>query len=103
MRIEVKLAGLALALIAGAALAQTKPAPAKPLARNWNTTIALTPQGTHLLGNPAAKVKLPSSSATPARTAPISRRRPTPRCGWRSSPPARVRSKCAISFAIRSI
>lgn len=58
MRIEVKLAGLALALIAGAALAQTKPAPAKPLARNWNTTIALTPQGTHLLGNPAAKVKL---------------------------------------------
>ena len=62
MRIEVRIATLALALFAGAALAQTKPA-AKPAqvqtgARNWNTTIALTPQGSHLLGNPAAKVKL---------------------------------------------
>ena len=58
MRIEVKLAGLALALIAGTALAATKPAPAKPAARNWNAAMVLTPQGTHLLGNPAAKVKL---------------------------------------------
>ena len=63
MRIEVKIAGFALALIAGAAFAATKPAPAKsdpakPAARNWNATMALTPQGTHLLGNPEAKVKL---------------------------------------------
>lgn len=58
MRIELKLAGMALALIAGAAFAATKPAPTKPTARNWNATMALTPQGTHLLGNPAAKVKL---------------------------------------------
>lgn len=68
MRIEVKIAGLALALLAGTALAgatpagakptPTKPAPAKIPARNWNGVTALTPQGTHLLGNPAAKVKL---------------------------------------------
>ena len=57
MRIEVKLAGFMLALIAGAAFAATKPA-AKPAARNWNAAMVLTPQGTHLLGNPAAKVKL---------------------------------------------
>ena len=57
MRIEVKLAGFMLALIAGAAFAATKPAP-KPAARNWNAAMVLTPQGTHLLGNPAAKVKL---------------------------------------------
>ena len=56
MRIELKVAGFALALVAGAALAQTKPV--KPPLRNWNTTVALTPQGTHLLGNPAAEVKL---------------------------------------------
>ena len=67
MRIEFKFGGLALALLAGigavSAGAQTKPAPSKnaqttPAARNWNATIARTPQGTHLLGNPAAKVKL---------------------------------------------
>ena len=58
MRIEVKLAGFALALIAGATFAATKPAPAKPAARNWNAAMVLTPQGTHLLGNPAAKIKL---------------------------------------------
>ena len=63
MRIEVKIAGLALALAAGAVVAQTRPAPvkaapAKPAARDWNNAMALTPQGTHLLGNPAAKVKL---------------------------------------------
>jgi protein-disulfide isomerase len=27
-------------------------------ARNWNTTVAVTPSGSHVLGNPAAKVKL---------------------------------------------
>lgn len=67
MRIEVKAGGFALALLAGigaaAALAQTSAAPAKPAplnagARNWNATVARTPQGTHLLGNPAAKVRL---------------------------------------------
>ena len=57
MRPEVKLAGFALALIAGAAFAATKPAP-KPAARNWNAAMVLTPQGSHLLGNPAAKIKL---------------------------------------------
>lgn len=41
------------ALGATAAVAQTKPA-----ARNWNATITRTPEGTHILGNPAAKVKL---------------------------------------------
>ena len=58
MRREVKLAGLALALIAGTALAANKPAATKSAARNWNAAMAVTPQGTHLLGNPAAKVKL---------------------------------------------
>ena len=58
MRVEMKIAGFALALLAGAAFAATKPAPAKIPPRNWNTVSALTPQGTHLLGNPAAKVKL---------------------------------------------
>ena len=70
MRIEVKIAGLALALAAGAVVAQTRPAPvkaspAKPAARDWNNAIALTPQGTHLLGNPAAKVKLRQGDVQP--------------------------------------
>ena len=30
----------------------------KPAARNWNRTVALLPSGSHLLGNPAAEVKL---------------------------------------------
>lgn len=45
-------AGVALTA-AVAALAQ---APA--IKRNWNQAVVLTPQGTHILGNPAAKVKL---------------------------------------------
>lgn len=50
---------LALALAAGAAAvqAQTKPSPAAPK-RNWNTAVTVTPQGTHILGNPAAEVRL---------------------------------------------
>ena len=44
---------IVLAAGAGAALAQTKPA-----ARNWNTTVTVTPEGHHVLGNPAAKVRL---------------------------------------------
>ena len=31
---------------------------AKPAVRNWNQTVALLPSGGHLLGNPAAEVKL---------------------------------------------
>lgn len=63
MRSELKIAGLTFALLAGAALAEAKPTPVKPdpakiPARNWNGVTALTAQGTHLLGNPAAKVKL---------------------------------------------
>jgi protein-disulfide isomerase len=53
MGTKLKLIGLALTLVAGTALAQTKPA-----ARNWNTTVTVTPQGTHVLGNPAAKIRL---------------------------------------------
>lgn len=30
----------------------------KPALRNWNRTVALLPSGSHLLGNPAAEVKL---------------------------------------------
>lgn len=49
---------LAGALLLGGA---TRPAP-KPLptsaARNWNATVVRTPQDTHILGNPAATVKL---------------------------------------------
>ncbi len=30
----------------------------KPASRNWNQTVALLPSGSHLLGNPAAEVKL---------------------------------------------
>ena len=66
---HLKIAGFALTLLAGAtmlagaSLVQAKPARAKTAAakipaRNWNGVMALTPQGTHLLGNPAAKVKL---------------------------------------------
>jgi protein-disulfide isomerase len=57
MATRTKLLGLTLALAAGvgagAAIAQTK-APA----RNWNATITVTPQGHHVLGNPAAEVRL---------------------------------------------
>ena len=53
MRTRTKAIGLALTLFAGAAIAQTKPP-----ARNWNTTITVTPEGHHVLGNPAAKVRL---------------------------------------------
>ncbi|MCA1660806.1 MAG: DsbA family protein [Novosphingobium sp.] len=54
---RTRILGLTLALAAGfgagAALAQTK-APA----RNWNTTVTVTPQGHHVLGNPNAKLRL---------------------------------------------
>lgn len=53
MGTKLKLTGVALALVAGAVAAQTKPA-----ARNWNTTVTVTPDGHHVLGNPAAKVRL---------------------------------------------
>lgn len=64
-RIDRNQLGWALALtaagfLAGAAGAQSSPAkPAAKIARaNWNATTTLTPQGTHVLGNPAAKVRL---------------------------------------------
>ena len=53
MAIKLKLYGVALALVASGALAQTKPAP-----RNWNATVTVTPAGNHVLGNPAAKIRL---------------------------------------------
>lgn len=55
MLIKATLLLVIAALGATTALAQPKPPVAK---RNWNATITLTPQGTHMLGNPAAKVKL---------------------------------------------
>lgn len=57
MRVKLMIGGMALALAgfaAGMAGAQTSAAPA----RNWNATVARTPEGTHVLGNPAAEVKL---------------------------------------------
>ena len=51
---------LALAGVAVLSVAATKPAPkpAPKLAANWNTAVAVTPAGSHVLGNPAAKIKL---------------------------------------------
>ena len=58
MRVKWTLIGTALALGAAVAVA----APPKPLPSNaktnWNTAVTVTPQGTHLLGNPAAPVRL---------------------------------------------
>ena len=50
---------LALSMAATLCMAAGKPAPlAKPEHRNWNAAIAVTPMGSHLLGNPAAAVRL---------------------------------------------
>lgn len=43
---------LTLAAVAALSLAAGKPA------ANWNTVVAVTPAGSHVLGNPAAKLKL---------------------------------------------
>lgn len=51
------LAMIALALF-GAASLSAAPKPARAPAANWNTVVTRTAQDTHLLGNPAAKVKL---------------------------------------------
>lgn len=51
MRNSLKLLGLSLVAMASAGIGQTA-------ARNWNTTVTVTPQGGHLLGNPAATTKL---------------------------------------------
>ena len=48
---------IAVLALAGLALSAAGPA-AKPAKTSWNTTITRTPQGTHVLGNPAAKVRL---------------------------------------------
>lgn len=51
-----RLAGLTLA---AATLALAAPAPAAPPARrNWNAAVSVTQQGTHVLGNPAARIRL---------------------------------------------
>jgi len=60
---KVHLAWLALPVaIASAAISTAAPA-GKPLPKasakaDWNATVTRTPQGTHVLGNPAAKVRL---------------------------------------------
>ena len=55
MKVELmnfaRLTGLTLA--AALSIGATKPAP-----RNWNNAVVLLPSGSHLLGNPAAEVKL---------------------------------------------
>jgi protein-disulfide isomerase len=57
-RLKVATVGVLAHLVSAAAVqAQTKPAPAAPK-RNWNTAVTVTPQGTHILGNPAAEVRL---------------------------------------------
>jgi protein-disulfide isomerase len=47
-------------VLAGAwlAAAQAKPLPKSPAGGNWNATVRATPTGSHVLGNPDAKVKL---------------------------------------------
>lgn len=47
----------ALLLVATLSLGAGKPAPA-PVRANWNATIAMTPGGGHMFGNPTAPVKL---------------------------------------------
>jgi len=47
-------AGTAFAIIAAALVLGG----ARPLVRNWNTTVTVTPSGSHVLGNPHAGVKL---------------------------------------------
>jgi protein-disulfide isomerase len=50
---------LAITLAATLCIGAGKPAPlAQPAHRNWNATVAIAPGGSHLLGNPAAAVKL---------------------------------------------
>lgn len=61
-KLVVRSAVAMLAAVAGLglgsmAMAGGKPLP-KPAPRNWNTVVTMTPQGTHLLGNPAAKLRL---------------------------------------------
>ena len=56
--LDLKRFGVALTLAAAGFLAGAAGAPTKAIRTNWNTTVALTPQGTHVLGNPAAKVRL---------------------------------------------
>lgn len=59
MRTLFVLAGAAaLALIGGASAQQAKKAPARPAPANWETTVAMTPQGGFRQGNPNAPVKL---------------------------------------------
>lgn len=45
-------------LLSLAAVAMLSLAATSPSRSNWNTTVAVTPSGSHVLGNPAAQVKL---------------------------------------------
>lgn len=55
---KVNIAMLALAAGALSAAGPVKKSAPKPAATNWNTTVTRTAQDTHILGNPAAKVRL---------------------------------------------
>ena len=44
--------------LVGAALLLATASPAAPAKQNWTTALRTTPEGTHILGNPDAKVKL---------------------------------------------
>ena len=58
MRVNWTTIGAVLALGAATTLgAQSKPLPSSAK-RNWNATVTVTPQGNHVLGNPAAAVRL---------------------------------------------
>jgi protein-disulfide isomerase len=55
---DLKRVGMAAMLAVAGVIVSGAGAPTKASRTNWNTTITLTPEGTHVLGNPAAKVKL---------------------------------------------
>lgn len=57
-RLIALLLAAALAAPAGIADAQRRPAPRGPVARDWSTVMARTPEGGFRMGNPAASVKL---------------------------------------------
>ena len=61
MKVSLRLAMVALAvpaLLGAAPAKQGRQLPAPPPRGDWNATVSLTPAGGHLIGNPAAQVKL---------------------------------------------